>query len=111
MQPHKRTASESARRRGLKRERIAARVSPEQRDLIARAAALRHQPLSQFVIASALTAAQQTLQEYDTIALSARDSLAVMDALENPGEVSPRLRQAAERYCALIERSTATTQE
>jgi len=81
-----------------KSARLAARVSPEQKMILARAAALCRQPVSQFVVSSAIRAAEDTIKQHGIIALSARDSLAVMDALLDPAPASPTLRRVAERY-------------
>ena len=81
-----------------KSERIAARLSPEQKEVVERAAALAHQPVSQFVIASAMQAAQEMIQQHDLIVLSARDSIAIMQALLHPEPASPALKSLVERY-------------
>jgi uncharacterized protein (DUF1778 family) len=82
--------------------RFAARVSPEQKALFEQAAALYNQSVSQFVISSALRAAEQAIREYEVLTLSARDSLAVMEELLHPKPPGPWLRQAAERYKAFM---------
>ena len=98
MQP----ASARARKAMPKRARFAARISAEQKDLFARAAALYDQPVSQFVISSAQRAAEQAIRDHEVITLSARDSRAVMEALLHPEPAGPWLRQAARRYKALM---------
>lgn len=90
------------RRAAIRRERFGARLTPEQKALIARAAHLYGQSVSQFVIASAQRAAEQAIREHEVMTLSARDSRAVMEALLHPEPAGPWLRSAAERYQAAL---------
>lgn len=92
---HKRSRG---RRLAAKSARLAARVSPEQKLVLERAAALSHQPVSQFVVSSAIRAAEEAIREHDIFSLSARESRAVMDALLDPRPAGPSLRRVAERY-------------
>jgi len=79
-------------------ERLEVRCTAELKELLQRAAALHGQTVSDFLVASARQAAEQAVREHDVITLSARDSRALVEALLNPPEPSPRLRQAVERY-------------
>ena len=83
-------------------ERFDARLSAEQKDLFERAAALRHQTMTQFVVSSAQRAAEETIRENQVITLSIRDSRAVLEALRNPQPAGAWLKQAAERYKAVM---------
>ncbi len=89
-------------RPSIKRDRINARLDPDLKELIERAAAFSGQSLSQFILMSARIAAEQTIRDHEIIALSVRDSRAVMDALQQPAKPSSRLYQAAERYKDLM---------
>lgn len=80
------------------RERLEARVTPEQKRLLERAAAIRGQTLSDFVVGSASRAAEEAIRTHEVIVLSERDAQAFMEALLNPRPAGPRLRQAAEHY-------------
>jgi uncharacterized protein (DUF1778 family) len=93
-----RTAPRTPRRR----ERLEARVSPEQKSLLERAAALEGRSLTDFVVASAHAAAMETIQRHEMIALSARDILAFTQALMHPPAPNERLRAAARRHRELI---------
>jgi len=95
-------ARSRARKPAARSARLAARVSPEQKMILAKAAALSHQPLSQFVVSSAIHAAEEAIKQYGIIALSASDSLAVMDALLDPRPAGPNLRRVAERHRAFM---------
>ena len=93
-----RTAREAPRRR----DRLEARVSPELKSLLERAAGLEGRSLTDFVVASAQAAAVETIQRHEVIALTARDSLAFMQALADPPGPNERLRAATRRHRELI---------
>lgn len=90
------------RKTARKSERLETRVTPEQKELVQQAAALQGRSLTDFVSASVQQAAEQTIREHTVITLSARDSRAVMEALLNPEPAGPWLRQAVERYKAIM---------
>jgi uncharacterized protein (DUF1778 family) len=85
-----------------RRERLEARVSSEQKMLLERAAALEGRSLTDFVVSSAQSAAMETIQRYEVIALTARDSQLFAEALMHPPEPNERLRAAARRHRDLI---------
>ena len=91
-----------AKKAAAKSARLAARLSPEQKRIVERAAALNHQPVSQFMVASAMRAAQEIIQQHDIMTLSARDSLAVMEALLHPEPAGAKLQDVAARYKAFM---------
>jgi uncharacterized protein (DUF1778 family) len=99
---HRSTTGQRARKVAPKRERLEARISPQQKALWERAAALGGQTLSQFVLASAQRAAEDAIRRHEVITLSARDSLAIMEALQHPPAPSSWLREAAEYYKAVM---------
>ena len=80
------------------RERLEARISPEQKELLVEAARLRGQTLSDFVVGSAQEAARQTIQEYQVMTLSRRDRNVFVQALLEAPAPNAALRKAAERY-------------
>jgi uncharacterized protein (DUF1778 family) len=84
-----------------RRERLEARLSPEQKALLERAAALEGRTLSDFVVSNAQAAAVETIRRYELIALTARDSLAFAEALATPSAPTEQLRAAARRHRAL----------
>jgi uncharacterized protein (DUF1778 family) len=55
----------------VRSERVVARVSPDQKRLFQRAAALQGRTLTDFLIASAHDAAQRTIREREVIVLEA----------------------------------------
>ena len=83
-----RTASETS-------SRIELRIPREQKAVIARAAALEHLDLTGFILRRVLPEARAVVERAEHLALSERDSLRVLDLLENPPAPSERLIRAA----------------
>jgi uncharacterized protein (DUF1778 family) len=75
--------------------RVELRLKPEDKAVLARAAALERLDLTSFILRAALPQAQTVISEAETLRLSERDSLHVLDLLENPPEPSARLVRAA----------------
>ncbi len=75
--------------------RMSLRVRAEDKALILRAAALHHTDLTDFVIRQAVLAARAVVEEADRVQLSGRDSLRVLNLLENPPKPNRKLRAAA----------------
>ena len=85
----------------VRRERLEARITQEQRALFQRAAELEGRTLTDFVIASVQERAVKTIEQMEAIRLSATDSRAFAEALLNPRKPNETLRAAARRYRAL----------
>jgi uncharacterized protein (DUF1778 family) len=81
-----------------KHARIEARVSPEQKELFERAAAIEGVTLTDFAISTMHRAATSVVQEHTTIELSVRNQRAFVEALRNPPEPNEALREAAKAY-------------
>ena len=75
-------------------KRMNLRLRPEQKATLMRAAALRHTDLTDFVLQPALREARTVIEESERIVLSGRDSLLVLNLLENPPAPNARLRAA-----------------
>lgn len=75
-------------------KRLQLRVRPEQKARLMRAAALQNTDLTDFVIQNALRQADAVIEEAERTPLSERDSLLVLDLLENPPKPNARLRAA-----------------
>src|SRR5262249_35131756 len=84
--------------------RIELRIKPEEKALLSRAAALRHEDLTGFILRMALPAAEKIVEESERIELSERDSLRVLELLANPPKPSAKLRAAAKRPGAIYSR-------
>lgn len=94
-----RASSGTTRRR---QERLEARVTPEQKRLFQRAASIAGRSLSDFLIDSARRAAEETIRNHEVITLSERGSQALFNLLLDPGESSPRLREALEYHESVL---------
>ncbi len=75
-------------------KRMQLRVRPEQKATLMRAAALRNTDLTDFIVQLALREAKTVIEEAERIRLSERDSLLVLDLLENPPAANAKLRAA-----------------
>ena len=65
-------------------ERISFRIPSEGKAMLLRAAALKHTGLAAFVRQHSLLAAEAVIREEEHVQLSERDSLRVLELLENP---------------------------
>jgi uncharacterized protein (DUF1778 family) len=81
-----------------KLERLEARVTREQKHLIEHAAELEGRSITDFVVASAQSAAKQVIQDHEILKLTARDREVFVQALLNPPRPTNKLRQAVRRY-------------
>jgi uncharacterized protein (DUF1778 family) len=75
--------------------RMSLRIRPKDKSLLLRAVALEHTDLTDFVIHHAVNAAKAVIEEADHLRLSERDSLRVLDLLENPPAPNAKLLAAA----------------
>ena len=76
-------------------DRMSLRIAAEEKSLLVRAAALEHTNLTEFVIRTAVANAKEVIELSERQDLSERDSLQVMDLLENPPEPNEKLMAAA----------------
>lgn len=75
-------------------ERMNLLVKPAVKARLVRAAALSHTGLTEFVTRTALREADAVIEAAERVELSERDSLFVLDLLENPPAPNERLRGA-----------------
>ena len=75
--------------------RMSLRIRAEEKRLLLRAVAIQHTDLTDFVVKNALRAAKDVIAEAEHIQLSERDSLRVLDLLENPPAPNAKLLAAA----------------
>ena len=85
--------------------RLEARITPTEKALLERAAALTGSSLTDFVVRSAHERALRTIQDHEILTLSARDSEAFIAALLNPPAPGPRLQKAASAYTQRLQAS------
>jgi uncharacterized protein (DUF1778 family) len=77
--------------------RIELRATMEEKRLLAAAASYERLDLTSFIMRSALPAAREAVDRAERIVLSERDSVRVLDLLENPPKPTPALLAAARR--------------
>lgn len=75
--------------------RMSLRIRAEEKALLLRAVALNHTDLTAFVLRHALLAARAVIDQAEHVQLSERDSLRVLDLLENPPAPNAKLLAAA----------------
>jgi uncharacterized protein (DUF1778 family) len=85
-----------------KNARLEARVTIEQKQLLERAASLRGQNLTEFMVSVLADAATQTILDSELIALTDRDRQAFAAALLNPPPPSERAIADAKWYSRTI---------
>ena len=85
-------------RRSLKQDRLEARVTPEQKQLIARAAALRGSSVTEFIVASAQQAAADTIKDFELLTLHNEARDVFVNAILHPPAPNEAARKAAQRY-------------
>ena len=82
----------------VKRDRLEARITREQKAVLMRAAALQGRTLTDFVVHSAQEAAVRVIEVHESIKLGKQDREAFIEALLNPPAPGKRLRAAARRF-------------
>lgn len=85
-------------RRLRKEERLEARVTPAQKQLIERAAALRGTSVTEFVVVSAQEAATSAIKDFEVLSLRNEAREVFINAILNPPAPNEAARIAAERY-------------
>ncbi|MGF1602999.1 MAG: DUF1778 domain-containing protein [Thermosynechococcaceae cyanobacterium] len=78
--------------------RLEARVSPETKALLQKAADLEGRTLTDFVVACIQAEAYRVIEQHQSLKLSIEDSEAFVDTLLNPPQPNDALRAAALRY-------------
>jgi len=86
--------------RSRKQERLEARVTPDQKRLIERAAELRGTTITEFVVVSAQQAAADTIKDFETLTIRDEAREAFIRAVLNPPAPNQVARAAAARYRA-----------
>lgn len=86
-----------------KDDRLQIRVTVEAKTVLRRAANYRHATVSQFVLTTALAAAEKVIRENEAVTLSAADWKVFYDALSNPPAPNAALRKAFAKYQKLAE--------
>ena len=80
-----------------KLERLEARITREQKELIERAARLEGRSITDFVVSSTQAAARHLIQEHETLRLQSADREVLVNALLQPPAPAAKLRDATRR--------------
>ena len=79
----------------VENNRYAMRIPPEEKARLMRAASLEKTDLKDFILRSALQAAETVIDRAEHVILSERDTRLWLDLLDNPPEPNARLIAAA----------------
>ena len=77
--------------------RMSLRIPAEEKAILLRAAALEHKDLSEFVRQRSVDAAKAVIRADEHLSLSVRDSLRVLQLLEDPPGPTTKLAAAAKK--------------
>ena len=83
--------------RAAREDRIELRATKEEKRLLARAAAHERLDVTGFIMRSVLPAAREVVDRAERIVLSKRDTVRVLELLENPPKPTSALMAAARR--------------
>lgn len=75
--------------------RMSLRIPSEEKALLVRAVAIEKTTLTDFVVRHSVAAAQTVIDQAERVILSERDSLRVLDLLEDPPPPNSKLMKAA----------------
>ena len=81
-------------RTAIDNDRIDLRIPPGDKALLARAAALERLDLTGFILRTVLPKARSVVERAQRVTLSERDTLRILDLLENPPAPPARLTRA-----------------
>ena len=81
-----------------KSERLEARLTSVQKELLQQAAEIEGTTITDFVVRSAQAQARRVIEEHTRLQLSLEDSQAFVEALLNPPEPNARMIAAAAEY-------------
>ncbi|PIE43387.1 MAG: ABC transporter [Gammaproteobacteria bacterium] len=76
-------------------DRMSLRIASDEKSLLMRAAALQHTNLTEFVLRNVMLVARKIIDENERLALTERDSLHVLELLDNPPVPNDKLMAAA----------------
>lgn len=76
-------------------DRMSLRIASDEKSLLMRAAALQHTNLTEFVLRNVMSVARKIIDENERLELTERDSLHVLDLLDNPPTPNDKLMAAA----------------
>jgi len=84
----------------VREDRIELRTTKNEKRLLAQAAAYERLDVTSFIMRNVLPTARDVVDRAERIALSERDTVRVLELLENPPKPTPALMAAARRRVA-----------
>lgn len=96
-------------RKNRKDERIDVRLHKRAKELITRAAALRHQSVSDFVVSVLLERSRDVIERASVLELGEREASRFLEALASPPSPNAKLREATQRHRKAEEDGTLQT--
>lgn len=91
-------AMQKPKKRSIRAARLDIRLNRQAKEKIEQAAAVSHQSITDFVVASLLRASEEALERQQLIQLTNRDRDLFLAALESDVRPNRALRKAAERF-------------
>lgn len=85
-------------RAGIKVKRLETRISKQEQDLFSKAAAIKGQSLSDFMVSSAHEAAARVIETHEIIRLAEHDKKLFVDMILNPPDPNEKLKSALDTY-------------
>ena len=85
--------------------RVEARITPEALLVVKRAAELQGRSVSDFLVESAVSVAQKTIEATQIIRLAVEDQRAIAEAILNPPPLTPAMERAVTRYSKIVKTS------
>lgn len=83
-----------------KSSRLDLRVTPEQKELLERAATLKGVSLSSYTLFHLIPIAKKEIEQEERLILSNQDRDLLLSTLENPPPLTGKLKEAIEEYTA-----------
>lgn len=96
-------------RNNRKDERIDVRLHKRAKELITRAAALKHQTVSDFVVSVLLERSHDVIERATTLELGKQEATRFLEALASPPAPNAKLREATQRHRRAVEDGTLQT--
>lgn len=86
----------------IRTARVVARIAPDALALIRRAADLQGRSVGEFLVAAAMKAARETIDDVQIVCLSVGDQQRFADLLLNPPPLAPAMKRALRTRSRLI---------
>jgi uncharacterized protein (DUF1778 family) len=91
--------------------RLTTRITGHVQDKLQAAADILGSTLNQFVVQAALEKAEKVIENESTILLTRKESLWLLDLIENPSPRSERFRKAQARYQRIKSNADSTAEQ